>query len=110
MSAQTEAAAALVTVGARAADADDPDTTRLTSSAKLFATEVAQDVATKAVLLLGNRGYGDGHPVERHYRDIQGLRIYEGTNHIQRLIIARALLGRPDGAETADADASSADG
>jgi alkylation response protein AidB-like acyl-CoA dehydrogenase len=55
---------------------------------------VAQRAADKAVLLLGNRGYGDGHPVERYYRDIQGLRIYEGTNHIQRLIIARALIGK----------------
>ncbi len=95
MSSETEAAAALVGCAARAADASGPDVTRLTSSAKLFATEVAQRAADKAVLLLGNRGYGSGHPVERYYRDIQGLRIYEGTNHIQRLIIARALLGRP---------------
>jgi len=95
MSAETEAAAALVLSAARAADRRDPQTTRLTSSAKLFATEAAQRAADKAVLLLGNRGYGDGQPVERHYRDIQGLRIYEGTNHIHRLIIARSLLGRP---------------
>jgi alkylation response protein AidB-like acyl-CoA dehydrogenase len=95
MSAETEAAAALVAVAARAADAGDADVTRLTSSAKLFATEVAQRAADKAVLLLGNRGYADGHPVERYYRDIQGMRIYEGTNHIHRLIIARQLIGRP---------------
>jgi butyryl-CoA dehydrogenase len=95
MSSETEAAAALVERAARAADAGGTDVTRLTSSAKLFATEVAQRAADKAVLLLGNRGYGSGHPVERYYRDIQGLRIYEGTNHIHRLIIARALLGRP---------------
>jgi len=95
MSSETEAAAALVERAARAADAGSADVTRLTSSAKLFATEVAQRAADKAVLLLGNRGYGSGHPVERYYRDIQGLRIYEGTNHIHRLIIARALLGRP---------------
>jgi alkylation response protein AidB-like acyl-CoA dehydrogenase len=97
MSAETEAAAALVAEAARAADDahGDADVTRMTSSAKLFATEVAQRAADKAVLLLGNRGYGDGWPVERYYRDIQGLRIYEGTNHIQRLIIARRLLGKP---------------
>lgn len=92
----TEAAAALVDRAARVADAPDADrqeVTRLTSAAKLFATENAQRAAEKAVLLLGNRGYGDGHAVERHYRDIQGLRIYEGTNHIQRVIIARSLLG-----------------
>jgi len=93
--AETEAAAALVARAARAADAHAGDLTRLTSAAKLFATEVAQRAATKAVLLLGNRGYGSGHSVERHYRDIQGLRIYEGTNHIQRLIIGRSLVGRP---------------
>jgi alkylation response protein AidB-like acyl-CoA dehydrogenase len=113
MSSETEAAAALVAKAARAAaraggpgragpagDAGDvgdarADLSRLTSSAKLFATEAAQRAADKAVLLLGSRGYGDGRPVERYYRDIQGLRIYEGTNHIQRLIIARRLLGKP---------------
>ncbi len=95
MSAETEAAAALVREAARAADRRDPQVGRLTSTAKLFATEAAQRAADKAVLLLGQRGYGDGWPVERHYRDIQGLRIYEGTNHIHRLIIARALLGKP---------------
>jgi len=93
--AETEAAAALVARAARAADAGADDVTRLTSAAKLFATEVAQRAATAAVLLLGNRGYGDGHPVERHYRDIQGLRIYEGTNHVHRLIVARSLIGKP---------------
>jgi len=92
---ETEAAAALVARAARAADEQADDLTRLTSAAKLFATEVAQRAATKAVLLLGSRGYADGHSVERHYRDIQGLRIYEGTNHIHRLIIGRSLVGRP---------------
>jgi alkylation response protein AidB-like acyl-CoA dehydrogenase len=93
--ASTEAAAALVERAAAAADAGAPDVSRLTSAAKLFATEVAQEAATKAVLLLGNRGYGSGHTVERHYRDAAGLRIYEGTSHIQRLIIGRSLVGRP---------------
>ncbi len=106
MSVEIEAAAALVASAARAADelhasgaaadrAARARLTRLTSSAKLFATEMAQRVADRALLLLGNRGYGDGQPVERHYRDIAGLRIYEGTSHIHRLIVARALLGRP---------------
>lgn len=95
MYASTEAAAALVERAARAADEGADDVTRLTSAAKLFATETAQAAATKAVLLLGNRGYGNGCAAERHYRDIQGLRIYEGTNHIHRLIIGRSLVGRP---------------
>ncbi len=94
MYAEVEAAAALVARAARAADTGAPDVTRLTSAAKLFATEAAQRAADKAVLLLGNRGYGSGHTVERHYRDIQGLRIYEGTNHIHRLIIGRSLVGK----------------
>lgn len=95
IAADTAAASALVAQAAAAADRRDGDVTRWTSMAKLFATEAAQRAADKALLLLGSRGYGDGHSVERHYRDVAGLRIYEGTNHIQRLIIARQLLGRP---------------
>jgi butyryl-CoA dehydrogenase len=68
------------------------------SAAKLFATEAAQEAATQAVLLLGSRGYSSESPVERHYRDVQGLRIYEGTNLVQRIVVARALLGKDDGA------------
>lgn len=97
IAAETEAAAALVEKAAQAADSGSDQKTLLTSSAKLFATEAAQRAASKAVLLLGSRGYGSGTPVERHYRDIQGLRIYEGTNHIQRLIIAKDLLGPDEG-------------
>ncbi len=67
------------------------------AAAKLFATEAAQRAATEAVLLLGSRGYSSESPVERHYRDVQGLRIYEGTSHVQRIILARELLGRDAG-------------
>jgi alkylation response protein AidB-like acyl-CoA dehydrogenase len=42
----------------------------------------------------GNRGYSNEYPVERYYRDIKGLQIYEGTSQIQRIIIARELVGR----------------
>ncbi|MHC4821793.1 MAG: acyl-CoA dehydrogenase family protein, partial [Planctomycetota bacterium] len=66
------------------------------AAAKLYATEAAQRAASEAVLLLGSRGYSSERPVERHYRDIQGLRIYEGTSHIQRIILARELLGKPE--------------
>lgn len=69
-------------------------TTRETSIAKLFATEIAVKAASDAVLLHGGRGYSNMYPVERFYRDIKGLQIYEGTSHIQRLIIARDVLGR----------------
>ncbi|MGI8587209.1 MAG: acyl-CoA dehydrogenase family protein [Chloroflexia bacterium] len=69
--------------------------TQPTSIAKLFATEAAVRAASQAVLLHGSRGYSNEYPVERCYRDIKGLQIYEGTSHIQRLIIARELVGRP---------------
>ncbi|HLZ24941.1 MAG TPA: acyl-CoA dehydrogenase family protein, partial [Ktedonobacterales bacterium] len=84
-------------------------TTRVTSIAKLFATEAAARAASEAVLLHGNRGYSNEYPVERYYRDIKGLQIYEGTSHIQRVIIARDLLGRDSGAGSARRD-EAADG
>lgn len=64
-------------------------TTKETSIAKLFATEIAVRAASEAVLIHGGRGYSSEYPVERHYRDIKGLQIYEGTSHIQRIVIAR---------------------
>jgi len=66
------------------------------AAAKLFATEAAQRAATEAVLLLGSRGYSNESPVERHYRDVQGLRIYEGTSLVQRIILAREILGKEE--------------
>jgi alkylation response protein AidB-like acyl-CoA dehydrogenase len=68
--------------------------TRETSIAKLFATEAAVRAASEAVLIHGGRGYSNEYPVERYYRDIKGLQIYEGTSHIQRLVIARDLIGK----------------
>jgi len=68
--------------------------TRETSIAKLFATEAAARAASQAVLLHGGRGYSNEYPVERYFRDIKGLQIYEGTSHIQRIVIARELIGR----------------
>jgi len=69
-------------------------TTRETSIAKLFATEAAVKAASEAVLIHGGRGYSNAFPVERYYRDIKGLQIYEGTSHIQRIVIARELIRR----------------
>ncbi len=68
--------------------------TRETAMAKLFATEAAVRAASEAVLLHGGRGYSNEYPVERYYRDIKGLQIYEGTSHIQRIVIARELIGK----------------
>lgn len=68
--------------------------TRETSIAKFFATEAALRAASEAVLIHGGRGYSNEYPVERYYRDIKGLQIYEGTSHIQRLVIARDVIGK----------------
>ncbi|MGH2501775.1 MAG: acyl-CoA dehydrogenase family protein, partial [Ktedonobacterales bacterium] len=71
--------------------------TRETSIAKLYATEAAARAADAAVTLHGSRGYSNEYPVERYLRDIKGMQIYEGASNIQRIIIARELIGR-DGA------------
>ena len=93
MAADVEAARWLVYRAAWMKDQGLP-ATKATSIAKLFATEAAMKAASEAVLLHGNRGYSNEYPVERYYRDIKGLQIYEGTSHIQRVIIARELVGR----------------
>ena len=69
-----------------------------TSAAKLFATEAALRGATQCLRIHGARGYSDELPLERHYRDAIALTIYEGTSEIQRLILARALLGKDESA------------
>lgn len=66
--------------------------TREAAMAKMYATEAAQRVIDSAVQLLGSAGVVSGNPVERLYRDIRPLRIYEGTTEIQKLIIAREHL------------------
>jgi len=80
--------------------------TREAAMAKLFATETAQRVVDDAVQLLGARGVLAGAPVERLYREVRALRIYEGTSEIQRLVIAGQVLaaaatGSVPGPETA---------
>ncbi len=60
--------------------------------AKLFASQVANEVTYEAVQVLGGRGYMKDHPVERHYRDARVTEIYEGTSEIQRLVISRAIM------------------
>jgi alkylation response protein AidB-like acyl-CoA dehydrogenase len=60
--------------------------------AKLYASQVANEVTYEAVQVLGGRGYMKDHPVERHYRDARVTEIYEGTSEIQRLVISRAIM------------------
>jgi alkylation response protein AidB-like acyl-CoA dehydrogenase len=93
MAADVAAARLLVYRAAWGLDQGQP-ATQASSIAKLFATEAALRAASQAVLLHGNRGYSNEYPVERYYRDIKGLQIYEGTSHIQRIILARELVGR----------------
>ena len=61
------------------------------AKAKLFATDMAMRVTTDAVQVLGGYGYVADHPVERYMREAKVLQIVEGTNQIQRLVIARSL-------------------
>ena len=93
MAADVEAARMLVYHAAWKKDRGD-EAKRETSIAKLFATEAAVRAASQAVLIHGGRGYSNEYPVERYYRDIKGLQIYEGTSHIQRIVIARDIIGK----------------
>jgi len=61
------------------------------SQAKLYASETAEWVCSKAIQVHGGYGYLEDYPVERHYRDARITQIYEGTSEIQRLLIARSL-------------------
>jgi alkylation response protein AidB-like acyl-CoA dehydrogenase len=72
--------------------ADGPELTKLSAMTKLYCTDVAMEVTTDAVQVLGGYGYMQEHPVERMMRDAKITQIYEGTNQIQRLVIAREML------------------
>lgn len=92
MALDIDAAALLVYRAAWAKDGGAARVTREASMAKLFATERAQRVVDKAVQLHGGDGVRRGHIVERLYRDIRALRIYEGASEVQKVIIARQML------------------
>ena len=95
MATAIDASALLVYRAAWAKDAGAERVTREAAMAKLHATESAQRVIDDAVQLLGGLGVVAGSPVERLYREIRALRIYEGTSEIQRLVIAGQLLENP---------------
>ncbi len=94
MASATEAARQLTYAAAAAVDADVPDLAYWTSSAKLIAGDTAMRVTTDAVQVLGGYGYVSEYPVERMMRDAKITQLYEGTQQIQRLIVARQLLRR----------------
>jgi acyl-CoA dehydrogenase len=72
----------------------DPHVSMLASCCKLFCTEMVGRVADRGVQVHGGSGYINEYPVERFYRDVRLLRLYEGTTQIQQLIIGRELMGR----------------
>src|SRR5436305_2689290 len=89
---QIEAARHLVFQAATKVDAKAPDLTKIAAMAKLFASDMAMRVTTDCVQLLGGYGYISDYPVERMMRAAKITPIYEGTNQIHRVVIARALL------------------
>jgi butyryl-CoA dehydrogenase len=91
---QIEAARRLVYHTAELLDNGSRDTIQFASMAKLFASDTAMKVTTDAVQVLGGNGYIRDYSVERMMRDAKITQIYEGTNQIQRLIIAKEILGR----------------
>ncbi len=96
MDAATEAARQLLYKACVEIDAGAPDASRWSAMCKLVAGDTAMRVTTDAVQVLGGYGYIDEFPVERMMRDAKITQLYEGTQQIQRLVIARALLGKPD--------------
>jgi alkylation response protein AidB-like acyl-CoA dehydrogenase len=96
MDSRTEAARQLLYKACVEIEAGAADAARWASVSKLIAGDTAMAVTTDAVQVLGGYGYTDDYPVERMMRDAKITQLYEGTQQIQRLVIARALLGKPD--------------
>jgi alkylation response protein AidB-like acyl-CoA dehydrogenase len=92
MATRIEAGALLAYRAAWERDVGQKRITRQAAMAKMFATEAAQAVIDDAVQICGGLGVTRGHPVERLYREVRALRIYEGATEVQKLIIARELL------------------
>ena len=92
MGTQVEAARALVYSTARLIDSGAKDISKLSAMSKLFASDVAMKVTTDAVQIFGGYGYMREYPVEKYMRDAKITQIYEGTNQIQRSIIASEMI------------------
>jgi len=92
MGMKLEAARQLVYVAAARSERGDADLAFFGAAAKCFASDVAMEITIDAVQLLGGAGYVSDHPVERMMRDAKITQIYEGTNQIQRMVMARQLL------------------
>jgi alkylation response protein AidB-like acyl-CoA dehydrogenase len=92
MAMKIEAARQLIYVAAARGERGEQDLTFISAAAKCFASDVAMEVTTDAVQLFGGAGYTQDFPVERMMRDAKITQIYEGTNQVQRMVMARQLL------------------
>jgi len=92
MAIQVEASRALIYEAARAADAGMKNVSAIASMAKVLASDTAMRVTTDAVQVFGGYGYMREYPVEKMMRDAKITQIYEGTNQIQRLVIASEMI------------------
>lgn len=92
MATKTEAARALTYAAARMIDAGARDVSRYSSACKTFASDVAVEVAADALQIFGGYGYMREYPIEKYFRDAKITQLYEGTNQIQRQVIALDLI------------------
>ncbi len=97
MATEIEAARSLIYSLSRAMDRGEKDLSRSSAMCKLYASDVAVKVTSEAVSILGEYGVTDKYPVEKNMRDARITSIYEGTNEIQRLIIARDIIKKAAG-------------
>jgi len=88
---QIEACRGLMVEAAKQQDRNKPNM-KLASMSKCFCSDAAMKIATDAVQVLGGYGYTKDYPVERLFRDAKLTQIFEGTNQIQRMVIARAMI------------------
>lgn len=89
---KTEAARALVYKACWLHDTGDKDAPRVAAMAKCYASDVAMEVTTKSVQVMGGNGYSRENPNEKYMRDAKVMQIYEGTNQVQRMVIANATV------------------
>ena len=94
MKTKVEAARQLIYRAATLCDIEHPDVSIYSAMSKMFASDVAMSVTTDALQVLGGYGYMRDQPLERMMRDAKVTQIYEGTNQVQRVVIARRLLGK----------------
>ena len=103
MAIKTEAARWLVYASAAAIDTGMQNVTKIAAMGKCFASDTAMDVATDAVQIFGGYGFMEDYPIAKFFRDAKILQIYEGTNQIQRMVVARNLIKEAESLSHLDA-------